>query len=165
MKLNLACGNDIREGYLNIDLYNDAADVKYDITDMKDFNNSVADEILVYHIIEHFDVLQADAVLAEWFRVLKQNGIFKIETPDLFSTCKAFIEWPENFRPFLYGHMFAKAWLPGETHKFLYTEEELRKKLLTAGFKNIERTEPDSSYYHERNKWNPELYLHLTATK
>lgn len=165
MKLNLACGDDIREGYLNIDLYNDKAEMKYDVLNMLQFEDNIAEEILSYHIIEHFDVITADSALAEWYRLLKPGGIFKIETPDLWHTCKAFIEWPNEFKSFLYGHMFAKAWLPGETHKFLYTEEELVSKLLRAGFHTIVRTEPDSSYYHARNKWNPELYLHLVATK
>jgi predicted SAM-dependent methyltransferase len=163
-KLNLACGDDIRDGYLNMDLYNPKAQMKCDVLKVP-FEDNIADEILAYHIIEHFDVLTADNALAEWYRLLSPGGIFKIETPDLWSSCKAFLEWPKEFRPFLYGHMFAKAWMPGETHKFLYIQEELTNKMINVGFKNIIRTAPDSSYFNARNKWNPELYLHLTATK
>lgn len=162
IKLNLGSGGDYIAGFINIDLYAEKADERYDIAKLKYEDNSI-DEIRAYHVIEHFDYLHAHDVLKEWYRVLKPNGIIRIETPDFLESCKAFIETDQDGRWNLYGHFFSTAWLsPGLVHKFLYTEFELKKSMSWAGFKNIERKEPNSGYVKPDTK---NLFLNVEATK
>lgn len=142
IKINLACGDVILPGYINCDLYNTKADVKCDVTDLSRFEDNSVDEILAQHIIEHFSYPEVDRILLEWKRVLKPGGELIIETPDFYESCKKFVSLPEEQRYTMYGHFFAKSWIDGETHKFLFTKGELWNVLTRAGFKNIDREAP-----------------------
>ena len=164
LKLNLGCGGDYIEGFVNIDLYADRVDARYDVEKLP-YNDNSIDEIRAYHIIEHFDYLKAHDVLHEWHRVLKPGGVLRIETPDFLESCKEFINADQDGKWNLYGHFFSTAWVnPGLVHKFLYTEYELKKSMTTSGFKleNLTRKEPDSSYVKPDNK---HIFLNLEAIK
>jgi predicted SAM-dependent methyltransferase len=136
IKLHLGCGSMIIPGYVNCDLYNKDAEVKCDAKNLPYEDDSV-DEVLSMHLIEHFDFYEAFDVLKEWKRVLKEDGKLHLETPNLLTTCEAFIKASETDRVNLYGQFFAIPWVPGEIHKFLYTETQLRWTLEQVGFKNI----------------------------
>jgi predicted SAM-dependent methyltransferase len=138
IKLNLGCGDLLLPGYINIDLYDEHADVKMDITKL-DYPDNYADEISTTHVIEHFDFRQAFDILREWHRVLKPGGFLVTECPDFLGSCKKFIASNEQERINMYGHLFAKAWLPGQTHKFMYTETQLKWTLAECGFENMTR--------------------------
>lgn len=162
IKLNLGSGGDYIQGLVNIDLYAEKADERYDIAKLRYEDNSV-DEIRAYHVIEHFDYMQAHDVLKEWYRVLKPNGVIRIETPDFLESCKEFIKADQDGRWNLYGHFFSTAWInPGLVHKFLYTEFELKKSMTWAGFKNITRKDPNSGYVTPATA---HLFLNVEATK
>lgn len=162
IKLNLASGKDIREGYINIDLYVEGENiVKGDVAKL-DYPDNYVDEILALHIIEHFDHRQAFDVLREWHRVLKPGGLLRLETPDFFNSCKWFVEGDYNMKMMLYGHFFAFPWEEGQTHKFLYTEEQLGWTLEQCGFKNPRRVDPISIYVQPERKI---LYLMMEAVK
>lgn len=81
MKLNLGCGPKALDGWTNCDLYSEAADVVCDIRRLP-FLDGSADEVQIYHTIEH--VPRADGVkaLVEIARVLRPDGTVAIETPD-----------------------------------------------------------------------------------
>lgn len=149
MKLNLGCGDHILEGYVNCDLYNKNADLACDIRKLPFEDNSI-DEIISLHVIEHFDWIECKSVLKEWHRVLKPNGLLILETPDLLETCKKFCDVSEEERFNMYGHIFAKPWIDGEIHKFLFTKNEIAKSLTEAGFTDITFTEP-TRYTHQPN--------------
>jgi len=145
IKLNLGCGGDIKDGYINIDLYNDKANIKSNVNKLNYADRSV-DEIYSSHVIEHFHFREGRDVLKEWYRVLKDGGIMYIETPDFANSCKRFYEANEDMRYSLYSHFFSEAWDEGQQHLFLYTESELKKGMSEAGFKSIERIAPQSHY-------------------
>ena len=153
LKLHLACGHDYDDSYINVDLYapEDArCDVRFDVQKLPYPDNSV-DEIKAFHIIEHFHFFEIQEVLKEWHRVLKPGGKLYLETPDFLETCRSFVEGSptmpiEEWRILLYGHFFAHPWVPGQTHKFLFTESQLTANLSWAGFKKIDRVKPASKY-------------------
>lgn len=152
-RLNIGCGDNIlpvEEGWINIDMYNDKADVKADMGKLSMFEDNSVDEIYASHIIEHADFREAFDVLREWKRVLKPKGILRIETPDMLKSCKAFVQSDEQGRINLYSHFFSEPWVPGQLHKFLYTETQLRWTLGELGFKNI-RTIPALRYIGREN--------------
>lgn len=148
LNLQLACGQDVQPGYINTDLYPEK-DIEIDaIVDAREipYDDNSLDTLRALHVIEHFDFQEGKKVLQEWYRVLKPGGKLIIETPDFFNSCKAFVEGNEEQRILLYGHFFAYPWLAGQTHKFLFTETQLKTELEWAGFKNIKRVQPISHY-------------------
>jgi glycosyltransferase involved in cell wall biosynthesis len=169
LKLHLACGHDYNPDYINVDLYapDDAVcDVRFDVQKLPYPDNSV-DEIKAFHIIEHFHFFEIKDVLNEWFRVLKPGGKLYLETPDFLETCRSFVEGSpvmpiEEWRVLLYGHFFAHPWVPGQTHKFLFTESQLKTNLSWAGFKRVDRVSPASKYVMEHTK---HLFLTVEAYK
>jgi SAM-dependent methyltransferase len=79
MKLNLGCGNVIKEGYINLDLYNEKADIKHDLNIFPyPFKDNTFDEILSEGCIEELDNFRK--VIEEIYRILKPNGILKVWT-------------------------------------------------------------------------------------
>lgn len=163
IKLNLGCGDQLLDGFLNCDLYSPHAQLKFDAQKIPFPDNSVG-YINASHLIEHFHFHQAFDVLKEWQRALKPGGTLAMETPDFFNSCKAFVEGPEQFRIRLYGHFFAWPNIPGQTHYFLYTEQQLGWTLNQLGFKNIRRVPPDSIYARSM-PGKEELYLKMLAEK
>jgi predicted SAM-dependent methyltransferase len=163
IKLHLGSGTQYIPGWINCDLYAEQVDQRFDVAKIPYPNNSV-DEIMAYHIIEHFDFMQGQDVLKEWYRALKPGGRIRLETPDLLGTCKRFVEGTEQYRILLYGHFFAWPWLPGQTHKFLFTETQLFWTLSQIGFKNVQRLLPDSIYYDNGANF-ADLFLNVEAYK
>lgn len=82
-RLNLGCGNDIREGFINIDLI-DAADLKIDLETVgkeKKFpypDNSV-ELTLCSHVLEHLHNFKD--LMNELHRVTKPGGVVTIFVP------------------------------------------------------------------------------------
>lgn len=149
VKLNLGCGKDYREGYINVDLYEDSADQRFDVKTIPYEDNTV-DEILASHVIEHFDYHESVDVLKEWYRVLKPGGKLVLETPDMLESCREFVNTDEEHRVYLLGHFLAQPWVPGQLHKMLFTETQMRQHLGWAGFdpNKAKRIEPVSKYIH-----------------
>lgn len=163
-RLNVACGEDYQEGYINSDLYPLAGRPMDAIFDVKaiPYDDGTVDEIRALHVIEHFDFHESKTVFSEWFRILKPGGKLVLETPDFLHTCEAFAKADVQFRILLYGHFFAFPWLPGQTHKFMFSEDQLRVQLGWAGFHNIVRIEPISNYVRQDTK---HLFLTVEAYK
>lgn len=89
--LNLGCGKDVREGFINIDLFSDDPRVVYmDIRKLEFEDNSV-DFILASDILEHFSHREVEKVLTEWVRVLKPNGEIIIRSPSLKLQANAYL--------------------------------------------------------------------------
>ena len=80
-KLNLGCGNDYREGYINCDCTNL---VKVDkILDLEKiplpFKDNSIDEIIAYHILEHIN--NFIPLMHELHRICKKGAKIYIKTP------------------------------------------------------------------------------------
>lgn len=164
-KLNLGCGNDLRVGYINSDLYNDKADVKFDSLVLP-YENDTVDEIMAYHIIEHFPYHKAWRALEEWHRVLKPGGRLHLETPDFLSSCEEYVKRNWEGRRALHGHFFSEAGdSSGQLHYFLLTEYHLQWMLEQKGFKRMKRLEPDSSYVTGPPYVDKKLMLNIETFK
>lgn len=84
MKLNLGCGDDIREGWINVNLFpHEGADIVWDLNKFPyPFKDKSADYILLDNILEHLD----DTVLTvfECHRLLSDTGTLEIKVPYMF---------------------------------------------------------------------------------
>ena len=82
MKLNIGCGFNILDGYVNVDkMPTTPKTVVMDLMAL-DFENGVASEIYMRHVIEHFFEDQINTLLAACARILQPGGKLVIETPD-----------------------------------------------------------------------------------
>lgn len=98
MKLHLGCGENYLDGYVNIDFpgaehtvqSKNVADRFEDITQLK-FKKESIQEIRLHHVFEHFQKWQASAMLASWNLWLIDEGVVRIEVPDLSSLSRVFL--------------------------------------------------------------------------
>lgn len=81
MKINIGAGKTPLEGYINIDRATGGE--AYPLSqDGIVFDSGIADEVRASHVLEHFSHRDTLAVLREWIRVLKPNGLLRIAVPD-----------------------------------------------------------------------------------
>ncbi len=104
-KLNLGCGQDVREGYINVDFTKDnGAEVVWNLEEYPyPFEDNSIDYILMDNVLEHLE--NTIRVMEELHRISKQNTIIKIIVPHN-SGCMAF------------GHL---------THKQYFSSESFEK--------------------------------------
>ena len=88
MKLNLGCGPDKREGYVNVDFMSAYPDVIHcDLSQLPwPWENGSVDEILMLDLLEHFPYKLTESILNECWRVMKVGARIEIQVPD-FEHC------------------------------------------------------------------------------
>jgi ubiquinone/menaquinone biosynthesis C-methylase UbiE len=154
MKLNLACGQDYLDGYINIDnksMYqgNMRVDREGDVFTLEWEDNSV-DEILLSHFAMYIGLEEMPTLLKRWYRWLKEGGKIVIETGNVKSIAKFILE---NDDPDLInssnGVMQLFGWQSTAGHKWAWCPETLAWELHKAGFKDLEA---GGGYFHK----NPE---------
>ena len=75
MKLNLGCGTDYKQGWVNVDSGNVHCDVKHDIEKCPwPFEDSSVDEILLKHVFEHISKTNKST-----FEKAESHGKFRIQ--------------------------------------------------------------------------------------
>lgn len=81
VKLNIGCGNDYKDGYVNIDQNNAVrCDKVIDLEEAKlPYDDNSVDFILALHVLEHIENIVP--LMNELHRILKQGGTMHIEVP------------------------------------------------------------------------------------
>lgn len=111
------------------------------------FGDETADEIVMLHVLEHFQKYKYKLVLKEIYRLLKYNGAFIIAVPDLKETCRLMTnaktkEEEDWCTRLIYGtqrNQFSH-------HYFGFTEESLKELLVEFGFDRFENL-PNINFY------------------
>jgi len=81
-KINLGCGYNHIEGYINIDNREETKpDMVADILEGLPFDDNSVDEVRAYDFLEHIPIGQTIQVITEIWRVLKPGGVFESSTP------------------------------------------------------------------------------------
>ena len=151
MKLNLGCGGDKKQGYINIDVRKEVnPDLVIDLEKelLSRFDNETIDEIIAKDFIEHLPFRRVEAFLKDCYRVLKKGGRIYIQTPDLEAIAKKVIFNPNFKLGGLEGWKAISYWVYGgqeyseNYHKSGFTIPTMRKLLEEIGFK-IEKIEND----------------------
>lgn len=85
MKLNLGCGNDIRDNYTNIDI-NITNNDKVKYADIRNLNSiamdGVVEEILAINILEYIKYSEFPHIFKHWLDKIKPGGEIYIESLD-----------------------------------------------------------------------------------
>lgn len=164
IKLNLGCGTNYFDGWINIDNNSDnniaKLDLNFDLRNPLPFEENSVDFIYNEHFLEHLTVEEGLKALRDFKRVLKPGGVLRIAMPDLADMVKtynnknwkidnaeSFYKWGLNFLQTRaeYLNVNFKCW----GHKWLYDKEELERRLKEAGFLNIEFCELRKSKFNE----------------
>jgi len=96
-RLNLGCGKDIKEGYINIDIVDYGGNMIHDINTFPyPFGENYFDEIYASHVLEHLNSFHN--IITELYRILKPNGLLIVYAPFFLNT-KYFGE-PDHKIPF-----------------------------------------------------------------
>jgi len=137
VRLNLGAGE-----------YNDPRYTPVDIktgTDIRKlpYADGSVDEIYASHVLEHFSFNERDAVLAEWVRVLKPDGLLRIAVPDQKKLAEEWLKSDESglFRDLemvQYGAHSDER----DVHHAGYTERQLRRTMHRAGIGSIVKFHP-----------------------
>jgi ubiquinone/menaquinone biosynthesis C-methylase UbiE len=139
----LGCGNKKWDGWINVDLHSDIADIKCDLRKLEIASDS-ADAVAAIHVLEHFYEWEAFDVLTEWKRILKPNGKMILELPcmdKVFAYVHNCVVSKQPLQPFmtllaLYGDPKHKQ--PAMCHKWGWFQEPLRQMLESVGMERIE---------------------------
>lgn len=133
--LNLGCGGDRRPGYVNVDSRRGGADLVADVGAVP-LADGCAREIMALDILQHLNVWQVPAVLAEWFRLLAGGGRLVLRVPNLEALGRRLVEAQaieDVIRDIYGGHRFG----PGgalDAHHTGWTPALLSEQLVRAGF-------------------------------
>jgi predicted SAM-dependent methyltransferase len=155
IQLHLGCGPNLKEGWLNVDLFDSRADLQLDLRETWPFQDNSIARIYSEHVFEHFEFhVEAPHFLREAFRVLEPGGEFDVVVPDTEPPLKAYRNSDAS-----YWSVEAKRWHPAwcETeldhinfhfrqdgeHKYAWDGETLGRTLKAAGFTAITRREFD----------------------
>jgi glycosyltransferase involved in cell wall biosynthesis len=141
--LNLGCGHDIREGFLNIDLFSDDPRViRMDIRRLE-LPDGCADGILASDVLEHFSHRETDVVLKEWARLLRPGGQLMIRCPSLSLQMKAYASgiWDADIASYM---IFGGQTNPGDYHCIGFDQKSILRHLQLAGLEMISFEEQDT---------------------
>lgn len=154
IKLNVGCGTDYKESWVNIDNNSDdnieKLDLNFDMRNPLPYKDGSVDFIFNEHFFEHLTVDEGQAAMKDLMRVLRPGGVMRIAMPDLELAIQAYLDKGWKDKPFLerFGLGFVKtraellnmnfSWWG---HKWLYDWEELERRLSDAGFTNVKRCE------------------------
>lgn len=152
LKLNIGCGYDPREGFINIDGRNDLPKVDRVInlskkSLLKYFRAGTVDFILAKDFIEHHFHWEAVRILKDFYSLLKPGGGLEMRLPDFEHICSSSEHSMTQKINLLFGGQDIPQGEPDPSsrkrfpeffcHKYSYTQDTMKQELEAAGFKNI----------------------------
>jgi SAM-dependent methyltransferase len=138
MRLHVGSGPCAIPGWLNLDLVPyPGVDVVLDVREGLPFTD--ATHVFAEHFIEHLSLEEGVAFLRECRRVLRDDGVLRLSTPNLDWI------WLTHYRPpetlsadqRLYGCLELNRAFHGWGHRFLYNQHTLTLALRAAGFDEV----------------------------
>jgi len=158
--LNIGCGTDYKNGWINIDNNSDnnikKLDLNWDLKYALPFADNSVDFIYNEHFLEHLTVEDGVNVTKDFIRVLKPKGVLRIAMPDLKNTVEKYFDpnWKNApvIKKFGLEYIQTKAEMinigfRAWGHKWLYDAEELQRRLKEAGCINIKMCKLRQSDY------------------
>jgi predicted SAM-dependent methyltransferase len=147
--LNIGCGTDYKDGWINIDNNSDnnieKLDLYWDLRYPLPFADNSVDLIFNEHFMEHLTIEESQRSIKDFMRVLKKGGVMRIAMPDLkyvidFYNNPSWRKEPvinERGMQFVQTRAeFVNMTFTWWGHKWLYDWEELERRIKEAGFTN-----------------------------
>jgi predicted SAM-dependent methyltransferase len=153
LKLNVGCGDNLKTGWINIDL-SENADLQLDMREQIPLPNGSVQIIYSENFFEHLNYPEdAKRFLSESFRVLEPDGIFSVGVPDAGGALLSYANLRDRRRA--EPNPWAAEWCKtpmehinflfrqGFEHRFAYDFETMEHALKEAGFGEIRQREFD----------------------
>ncbi|MBD2179007.1 methyltransferase domain-containing protein [Pseudanabaena sp. FACHB-1998] len=142
--LHIGCGNIKHNKFVNIDGLPDSH-IHYvrNIDDLSFLPENKVDLIYASHCLEHFSHLRVEQVLAEWFRVLKKEGILRLSVPD-FDLLLGVYKDNENSVNSVISPLMGGQDYKYNFHMTIFNHSSLTELLLKAGFSQVRAWTPGS---------------------
>ncbi len=144
-KLNLGCGKDYRQGWVNLDAVASLKpDVVHDIGQPLPFVDHSFDFVLAQDILEHFTKENVVEVIKEISRVLKVGGELEVRVPNVTDIVSRFANDEETRNEFLYGTTFETGVFGA--HKVGFTPKRLLALMSLANLEFVNLQEVDTNF-------------------
>ena len=145
IRLNLGSGDTRLEGFVNVDLRDDVADVVAP-ADRLPYGSGTVEEITALDLLEHFPAFRTQDVLAEWHRVLVPGGRLTVKVPNLLHLAQSIVNDDHTalrIRNIYGGHRFGPdgEW---DCHHTGFTPPMLHRALHAAGFEVVSFDEEEN---------------------
>ena len=161
-KVHFGCGQDLKDGWLNLDV-NNVADYYVDVRNPVKIKEGVVDFIYSSHMVEHLEHNELINHLKECYRILRKGGILRLGIPDFFLIINNYPnqDFLEKYRSLVTGERFGlpdnlicyidlmnRAFYEFGQHKIVLDYTKMKNLLLFCGFKeeNISEQEFDELY-------------------
>ena len=140
-RLNLGCGFDLRQGYLNVDMEPcHKPDLIADVGELDFLPAGHYEEILAQDILEHLPRMSTCKTLAHWNRLLALGGVLHLRVPNVLAILERIasptsqsVAKQEELIQFLFG---TQAYT-GDFHFTSFTEVLLRHYLQATGYEVV----------------------------
>jgi predicted SAM-dependent methyltransferase len=142
MKLHLGCGPVRLDGWTNVDLDSDAADLTWDLRQPLPYPSGSVEAIFSEHFIEHIAREEAVAFLSRCRDLLVPGGTIRVTTPDLRWVIAMYLAGETS-------HWHDVGWFPASPcqllnegmrawgHQWCYDADDLGRLFEQAGFRNV----------------------------
>jgi len=155
-KLNIGCGTDYKNGWINIDNNSDnnitQLDLNWDLRKPLPYEDGTIDFIFNEHFFEHLTPEEGVETMKDLYRILKPGGVLRVAMPDLEQIVDNYSNLPLDKDPVLKTFKLDFIKTRAERinisfrnwgHKWLYDFEELSRRLQQAGFSGSKITRQD----------------------
>lgn len=140
-KLHLGCGPHLLAGWENVDLEPAIGGVKRDLRQPFPYRSNSVQFIFSEHFIEHLTRREAIRFLSECYRVMTDNGVMRISTPDLETIVSDYRtnkldRWAQTWKPKNRCQMLNDG-LRFWGHQHVYDKEDFELLCQEVGFRVI----------------------------
>jgi len=135
MKLHVGCGNKYFDGWTNLDIDSDSADICGDARELVEIDDNSCEIIYASHILEHFSRHEYESVLSIWHRKLTKGGTLRISVPDFEAVAKIYAETGDILP--LVGLVSGGQRNQFDYHCMIFDEKMLTDCLLKIGFGKV----------------------------
>jgi predicted SAM-dependent methyltransferase len=162
--LNVGCGTDYKEGWINIDNNSDdnieRLDLNWDLRNPLPFPDGSVDYIFNEHFMEHLTPEEGIKANQDFLRVLKKGGVLRIAMPNLEETVALYLDKDWRKHTVLKNHALEFVKTRAELlnmavrwwgHMWLYDWEEMERRLREAGATKIKRAKHSVSKHAPLN--------------
>lgn len=165
MKINVGCGWEVREGWINVDNTQKPQRANYPIEFMDatvrwNYEDNTFDAVLSEHMIEHLPEEKGEMFLSEAYRTLKPYGVIRVTCPDRGFLEKLLADKDDN-HPFVvnYCRQYMNASSVNRAERVVYRSlhqqghvwvpyaNQLIEKMENAGFVHVSRVQYGTSNY------------------
>ncbi len=172
--VNLGCGKDYHDGYVNVDVnLFFKSDMWLDLRNPLPFREGTVDGIFTSHVLEHFPLDDTVHIIRQCHRALRSGGALRVAVPDVEPAVQAYIRGDRDYfhgSGQSLGRLFSDHVLDNSNHRLLMDYSFVEELLREAGFRDIRRcafrqgTHPLSQEMAELDN-RPEISLFAEAVR